>query len=265
MTQAEKQRQEYRKQHSAYERRIKPIFLNTLRRQIEPVVLWLDANPVGEPPLELLIDQAIFRRPMVQSYQIVGMTSAKRSYYQIRGNDGSKVAIDFFINLWADIFREYALRYAYRIENELSDTTKEEIRKALAEGRELGYSNDRIATLIRRRVQGQISRTRAILIARTEATTASNLGAETGAKTWLNEVNQKGYQQWISRIDEETRHNHLDLNDDIIPMGEQWQVGTELADMPGDTKLSAKERCNCRCTRLFMSERRYLRLMAEKK
>lgn len=265
MTLSEQQRRDYKKQHSAYERRIKPIFLNALRRQIEPIALWLEAN-LGEPPVDALIDKTIFRQPMVQAYLLVGNMSAKRGYYLIRGNDGGvKSAIDLFINLWTEIFKDYALRYAYRIENELSETTKQEVRKALAEGRELGYSNDRIATLIRRRVQWQISRTRAILIARTEATTASNLGAEQGAKTWLKEVGQKGYKEFIGRDDERERHTHRELNGKIIPIEEKFSFGGSLALLPGDTTLPAKERIQCRCTTLFMSERRYLRMMADKK
>lgn len=265
MTQAERQRRDYIRQHSAYERRVRPIFLRALRQQIEPVVRWLEFNSIGEPPIDMLIDTTIFRVPMQQAYVTIGMTAAKRGYYQMRDDDlSSKAGIDLLIDLWSSFFRMFALNYAYRIENELSETTKEEIRKALAEARELGYDNAKAATLIRKKVQNQISRTRATLIARTEATTASNMAQERGARSYLEETNQSGYQQWIGREDARERHTHRELNDDIIPMGQKWQVGQELADMPGDTNLSAKERCNCRCTRLFMTERRYRRLMAEK-
>ena len=263
MTQADKQRNIYAGQHLLYAKRIRPIFLNALQRQIEPVIQWLEAN-LGDPPLDALLDSKIFRLPMVSAYGMVGQLSAKRSYYLMRESEGGIKAsvIDLFIDLWAKIFRDYALNYAYRIENELTETTKEEIRRSLAEGRELGYNNFRLATLMRKNVQGQISRSRAILIALTESTTASNLGAEEGAKSWLKEQGQKGYQQWLGRDDGKERHTHVALNDKIIPIGDKWNVGGEFAYMPGDTKLSAKERCKCRCTRLFMSERRYLRMQA---
>lgn len=256
--------QQFAKQHLIYERKIRPLFRKALIVQVEPVIRWLQFN-VGEPPLDALIDKTVFRKPMVTAYNTVGKTAAKRSYYLIRELDGSKAAIEFLVDLWSKIFRDYALNYAYRIENELSETTKDDIRKALADARELGYNTDETINLIRKRVQGQISRFRSALIARTEATTAANLGAEQGAKSWLAEQNQKGYKEYIGRADDRERETHRALNGTIIPMDEKFSFGGSLGNLPGDTTLPAKERVQCRCSCIFISERRYLRMMANKK
>lgn len=218
-------------------------------------------NPLSEPPLDILLQADVFRQPLQRAYEEIGLSAARREYYFQRGSE-EKAAIDIFVSLWRDIFRDYATNYAYRIENELNETSKEEIRKALKKGYEEALSGDKLITRIRKSVGNEISRFRASLIARTEATTAASLGKEEGARSYFNETNQGGYQQWITRIDGKERHTHHELNGNVISMAENWTVGTETARFPGDVNLSGKERIQCRCTRLFMSDALRNRLIA---
>lgn len=259
MTEAEKQRLLYARQHRQYEKRMYGIFLRALRKQIGPVLNWVSEFGI-DPPLEALIKPSVFRQPIKQAYDMVAVTAARREYYYMRGIE-DKGFIDFLVEKWRKLFNDYATTYAYRIENELSETTKEEIRRALKDAYDMQLNASDTAGLIRKRVYNEISRRRAVMIARTEATTASNLGKETGAREWLKETNQAGYKQWIGREDERERHTHWELNDDIIQIDEDWQVGNDLAMNPGDTRLSAGNRINCRCTQMFMSARRYERML----
>lgn len=200
---------------------------------------------------------------MQQAYELVATTAARREYYWMR-NTENKAILDFLVDAWRAIFMDYATNYSYRIMNELSETTKEEIRKALSEAYELQLNSDQTASYIRKKVGREISRSRAVLIARTESATAANLGKMTGAKSWLEEAGEKGYKQWIGRVVNE-RSTHLALNDTIIPIDDDFFVGGERALAPGDTRLSAAERCNCRCTVQYMSERRYRRMQEANK
>lgn len=262
MTEAQAVAIEYAKQHRNYERRIKPLFLNALRKNAEPALKWIESYGAENVPLDILVNPNDFIAPMINAYMIVAPLAAQREYFYQKRTKAS--ILDILSGVWAGIFRVYSTTYAYRIQNNLSETTKELIREAIQEGYDLNLNANQLASYIRKKVSNEISRDRAVTIARTEATTASNLGKFQGAKSYFEDQGMKGYKQWIGRNDGRERHSHIMLNDDIIPMDEEWQVGNEQAERPGDLVLSGKERINCRCTQMFISERRYLRLQQEK-
>jgi len=262
----------YAKQHARYERRAYPIFLRALHEQIQPTLKWIADNQDVNPPLDALVIPAIWRNPMVEVYEMIGTLAARREYFFMRATD--KGALDFLIEAWRQIFYMYSINYAYRIENELSETTKEEIRRALQYSYENNLNADQTASYIRKKVYNEISRSRAVMIARTETTTAASLGKETGAKSWLKEQDQKGFKQWIGREDSrergrETDTMHWHLNDQIIPIDEKFTFTdadgvTSYGMMPGDVNLPANQRIQCRCTLIYLSQRRYERIMAER-
>lgn len=268
ISEAKKQALLYARQHKQYERRIYPLFLRALRKQLEPVINWITEFGT-DPPLEALVKPSIFRKPMQQAYGMVAVTAARREYYYMKGIE-EKGLIDFLVEKWRALFNDYATTYAYRVESDLSETTKEEIRRALAYAYENQLNANQTAAYIKKSVYNQISRKRAVVIARTEATTASNLGKEAGAKEWLKESGQQGYKQWLGRADSRERgfgtdHGHWAMNDDIIPMEQDWELTDDkgvvsYGQRPGDTRLPANQRVNCRCSQLFMSARRYERM-----
>ena len=69
------------------------------------------------------------------------------------------------------------------------------------------------------------------LIARTEATAASNEGTIQGYK-------QSGVKakEWIATMDERTRDAHAELNGEIVPIGKEFPNGLQYPSEP-----------NCRC------------------
>lgn len=252
----------YEKQYENYLKRVYPIFLAGLQVQIQPVISFIKLNNNTNPPLDLLVNPNDMIIPIQSAYEKVGLMAAKREYYGIRAE---KSVISLLVDKWKQIFYDYSTKYAYRIKNDLAETTKDEIRKALTESYKLNLNADQTASYIRKSVQKKVSRSRAVLISRTETTTAANLGKEQGAKSWLAESGQKGYKQWLGRDDESERYTHRELNNTIIPIDNNFNVGGEEALLPGQTTLSADERCNCRCTVLYMSERRYQRMQEETK
>lgn len=262
----------YAKQHAIYERRAYPIFLRALHEQVKPTLDWITKQNDVNVPLDALVVPAIWRKPITEVYEMIGMLTAKREYFYQRSTD--KGVLDFLIAKWREIFYYYAINYSYRVESELSETTKDTIRRALAACYELNLNADQTAAYIRKSVYNEISRSRAVLISRTETTSAASLGKMTGAKQWLSDNNQKGYKKFIGREDarergRETDTMHWALNDQIIPMEEDFKFtdangSTSYGAMPGDTRLPANQRIQCRCTLLYMSERRYNRLIAER-
>lgn len=134
----------------------------------------------------------------------------------------------------------------------ITDTTKNQIDAYIQRGLAEGQSINEIMTNLKK---AGITDFRAELIARTETARAANLGSQIGAiSTGL--VTMK---EWIATKDNRTRREPRDQTDHLvmdgvkIPMEKQFQVpnmktGFDLMDHPGDSKASAANVCNCRCT-----------------
>jgi len=94
----------------------------------------------------------------------------------------------------------------------------------------------------------------ALRIARTETTSASNFAAMETAKASdlvLDKV-------WISVQDNRTRikpYDHLDMNNVKQELEKPFFVGGENIQYPGDTKASAENVINCRCSIAFVPKR----------
>lgn len=133
----------------------------------------------------------------------------------------------------------------------ITDTTKEQIRRFLIQAQEQGLTmNETIALL---RTSG-ITDYRASLIARTETARAANVGSMVGAmSTGLVTV-----KEWIATKDNRTRRfprdnaDHLDMDGVKVPIDAKFQVnGKGFIDFmlhPGDSTAHAANVCNCRCT-----------------
>lgn len=259
---------EYQKQQRSYEINTRPIFLRLLNYQIQPIIGALEAG-VLQPDPNILIPNGSFVQPIINTYINVGLLAAKREYFYQRRMDGEEQKasiIDLFTNVWTALFREYSTRYAYRIDNEFTEVTRQSVRKILQEAYEEGLNADKIITKLKRAI-GATNRHRATNIARTETTTAANYAKEVGARQWLSDTNQQGYKGWLARVDERTRQAHLIENNTYIPIDEKFiledpKVGRVECERPGDLVLPASQRCMCRCTVTYLSEGRYRRLLA---
>jgi hypothetical protein len=137
---------------------------------------------------------------------------------------------------------------------DITDTTKEQIRRYLIESAEKNLTLPQTIALLR---TSGITDYRAELIARTETGRAANIGSQVGA-TATGLVTLK---EWIAARDNRTRREPRDHTDHLImdgvklPMEKQFQVpnnqvglGYEFMDHPCDSKASAANVCNCRCT-----------------
>jgi hypothetical protein len=137
---------------------------------------------------------------------------------------------------------------------DITETTKEQIRRFLIEATQKNYTLTQTIALLK---TSGITDYRAELIARTETGRAANIGSMVGAvATGLVTV-----KEWIAARDNRTRREPRDHTDHLImdgtklPMEKQFQVpnnkvglGYELMDHPCDSKASAANVCNCRCT-----------------
>lgn len=256
------ERIEFARFHRNAEKQILPIVRKALNKQVEHVVAWVANNGVENVPVEILIDQSVWRNLYPQLYQQVGMSMARLEYYRQRRLEGieSKSAIDFLKDVWSGKLRDAAIEYITGIENRLNQTTVELVRKALTNGYELGM--DRLGRIrIFNKQIIDINRGRGQDITTTEVTTVANLGKEIAAKSWIEQQGgNEGYKVWLGRIAGE-RETHLETNDIIIPMNDKYDLRGDLCDRPGDVNLLPKNRIRCRCTQSLMSEARFLQYL----
>lgn len=137
---------------------------------------------------------------------------------------------------------------------EIADTTRRDVMRSIDESWQAGDSIPRTAAKIRA-AGSEISKTRSLLIARTELIGAINAAAH-ALGTISNEYTPAGgaplLKIWLTAEDEKVRDTHVDAGDAYgagsgIPLDAAFQVGDSAMQFPGDQNGAAEEVCNCRC------------------
>jgi SPP1 gp7 family putative phage head morphogenesis protein len=128
----------------------------------------------------------------------------------------------------------------------INDTTRREISKTLAEGVLRGEGIESLTARVRTTFRG-ISKSRAALIARTEVGTAASFARNASIQD-AADAGIVDKRRWIATIDNRTRHNHLQLNGQVQPVGKPFKIPftSKTAMYPGGFS-DVKENANCRC------------------
>lgn len=149
-----------------------------------------------------------------------------------------------------ELFNMWVEQYGLKKANEINDTTnkllKQKLAKVLSDSIAAGDSLPiRIKKLMAATdgVYENMSKVRAELIARTEATSTVNYGSFATYK--VEGVTKK---EWIETRDERTRDTHVLAGGQVVGIDESFNVGGEMLMFPGDPSASAANICNCRCT-----------------
>lgn len=113
------------------------------------------------------------------------------------------------------------------------------IKTLLTEGYQSGKGINYVSNLLVKRFD-QLQTWEARRIARTEIHNSHN----TAVMDTYNEIGVE-YTMWISADDERTRESHLEINGEIIRLGDTYSNGLRF---PGDTDGPIEEWINCRCS-----------------
>lgn len=113
------------------------------------------------------------------------------------------------------------------------------INEILTDGYRQGVGINEVSRQITERFD-QLRTWEAKRIARTEIHTAQNMGI-------MNSYESLGveYTQWIAAEDDRTRESHIEVDREIIPIGETYSNGLQF---PGDINGPIEEWINCRCS-----------------
>ena len=113
------------------------------------------------------------------------------------------------------------------------------IKTLLTEGYQSGKGINYVSNLLVKRFD-QLQTWEAQRIARTEIHNSHN----TAVMDTYNEIGVE-YTMWIAADDERTRESHLEINGEIIRLGDTYSNGLRF---PGDTDGPIEEWINCRCS-----------------
>lgn len=122
---------------------------------------------------------------------------------------------------------------------ETTATTVEKLSKKLGEGIASDEGINELAARVDE-VFGEFPNSRSLMIARTEATSANNLGF-TEAYKQSGVANAK---EWIATADSRTRDSHIAVDGEIVKLDESFGNGLQY---PGDGNGDPAETVNCRC------------------
>lgn len=157
---------------------------------------------------------------------------------------GSKAAqeviSDATFNVNSPKVREFMRKFGAERINDINRTTRDRVRSVLVDGIDSGATIDDIAEKIGN-VFDVAEGSRAVTIARTEVTRASNFGALEGYRQV--DVNEK---EWLATMDDAVRDTHEEANGQVVGIDEDFEVGDATCQFPGDTGDPAED-INCRC------------------
>ena len=122
---------------------------------------------------------------------------------------------------------------------------RESISKTISESLKAGDSNQEMIAKLNTTLGDEASK-RAVLIARTETTGALNAGQDIVRNKLAAEGLIMG-KEWTAALDIHTRNAHVEAHGQKVAPGQMFTIGGEEARYPGDTMLSAEQRCHCRC------------------
>jgi hypothetical protein len=242
--------QDYRKLYANALKQYSPKFKKELQNQVNTYCRTQNYNAISDKALKKTIYK--LHLAMGTKMALISESAVKKSV------KGVYVPMEFK-SAKTDAF-QYAIIQVLQNDGldqlaaDITETTKEQIRRFLVESVEKNYTLTETIALLR---TSGITDYRAELIARTETGRAANIGSMVGATaTGLVTI-----KEWIAARDNRTRREPRDHTDHLImdgtklPMEKQFQVpnnqvglGYELMDHPCDSKASAANVCNCRCT-----------------
>lgn len=238
----------YLKLHSEYETFAYPLVKKALDDQIKPILSWLTEDNFDALPayIDYILSTVPMREALQPIYETVGVSAAKFSYNWIQ--DIETKDIGFFSAEWLKEMIDYFLMNAGTKIAGITHTTIERVKQVLAEATAQNLSRRQQAKYIEETLSDpDFNRKRALVIARTESTTAANYGIQIGAESSDYVVEKI----WVATLDKRTRQSHriAGMSPAIRPQ-DQFNVGGVLMSYPGDPTAPAEEVVNCRCVML---------------
>jgi len=248
--QAQYRRDWVRLHHSA-EQQAYPVFKKALDAQTRAASDFVKHHGVAQlsAHLTVLVTKQPIQVAYLSVYQKTGVKGASFTYNHIEKLTKPQKSAEvkdlpgFFSEKWRKLMSLFFNTQAADRVQGVTDTTKEKIQQLLDESQDLPISQQ--ASFITDALDDpDFNRQRALVIARTETTTAANWGAYLGGIDSDYEVGK----QWLAVLDANTRPDHADASGQLVAMDDTFDVGSSQMQYPGDMSATANEVVNCRCS-----------------
>ena len=247
--------QDYRKLYANALKQYSPKFKKELQNQVNTYCRTQNYNAISDKALKKTIYK--LHLAMGTKMALISESAVKKSVkgvyvpmeYKSQKTDAFQYAI-------IQVLQNDGLD---QLAADITETTKDQIRRFLVESAQKNYTLPETIALLR---TSGITDYRAELIARTETGRAANIGSMVGAtSTGLVTI-----KEWIASKDARTRRQPIDQTDHLImdgvkiPMNAKFQVPNikgrlmgengryDPMEHPCDSSASASNVCNCRCT-----------------
>ena len=246
--------QDYKKLYWNALKQYSPKFQKELQRQVDTYCNTLDYNAISSKAIK----KTIQKLHLALGTKMAGI-AYKNVNKSVKSTTGPKEVKSALTDLWAYTILTYLEQKGLEeLAEEITDTTKEQIRRFLIQAQEQNLTINETIKLLR--VSG-LTDYRAALIARTETGRAANVGSVVGAvSTGLVTV-----KEWIATRDARTRRIPRDQTDHLVMDGVQVPIdatftvkGMKYIDLmlhPCDSSAHAGNVCNCRCTLGYEAQR----------
>lgn len=241
-----KYHKQYLRLHKQYETYAYPIIKKALDEQVQ-IAIDEDNYDSIDFYVQYLPSEPI-KRALEEIYPPIGASAAKFSYNYIQSYE-VKSLLDFFNAEWLKQMYDYFLLNAGAKIKGITDTTIKEIRKVIAEAQAKNLTRRESAKYIQETLNDpEFNRYRALMISRTESTTAANHGILLGAESSDYYVNK----QWLATLDKRTRRDHIQANGQLVGANQSFLVGGVNMVAPGDPTAPADQVVQCRCVLLVV-------------
>jgi len=197
-------------------------------------------------------DPEIMLDAYIEFYRRVFTDSATREYNSIRMQNPQKDFIPdgFFLSTWQSWIADQVRTNMRWMVDKVNTNTARMITAIVAQGIAEGWQPFTLANALKDKVG---SKSRALAIARTEATTANAMGKQRSAEEWYKETGQALYKKWVHGGSREPRETHIaQANMPPVPEADVFPL-VDLS-LPGELSAPASERINCSCSVIYMSQ-----------
>ncbi len=181
---------------------------------------------------------------LVKHLTVTAVEFGRASAGQVKSR--SRREVKAALGTFAQRMAEWAATQALTRSNSIAATDFGEVRKTIQRALDEGLGEAEAAREIRGLTK--LSASRAATIARTETHQAATYGSVEAVRDVSEELGIKMLKVWLPTLDDRTRPEHQAMaGADPVPLDEQFDVGGEMMDRPGDPSASPENTINCRC------------------
>lgn len=231
-----------------YNSRFEKAVYKALLNQLKPVLEYISrqSNSLNPDDVADQVQSTDIEKVLTELYSTVSLEFAKDSYKSLFPEKSHMVtvshkSIDDLVTIWLDKFREYVFRDGAEKVKNITTTTKTIIKRIIQKSGNEGLSIPDTSKLLLSEWRS-LSKSRSVVIARTEIISASNYGSLTGAQSTGLEIDKI----WIWTRDSRTRERHRNV-DQRVDINANFNVGGESLPYPGGGSIPSNN-IQCRCT-----------------